>query len=89
MPAFIVATVNISDPQIFAEYGKAIAGLSESFGGEPILRGAVTELLEGAGTPGERVVVTRDSTSSDSTRPRLRRKAQPCLAAMSASDPTG
>lgn len=59
MPAFIVATVNISDPHIFAEYGKAIAGLSESFGGEAILRGAVTEFLDGAGTLGERVVVTR------------------------------
>ena len=32
--AFIVATVRITDPVRFAEYGKAIAGLSERFGGQ-------------------------------------------------------
>lgn len=59
MPAYIVATVDILDPERFAAYGKAIAGLSESFGGEPIVRGATLEYLDGEGPASQRVVVTR------------------------------
>jgi uncharacterized protein (DUF1330 family) len=65
MAAYIVATVNILDPVRFAEYGKAIAGLSDKFGGEYVLRGAVKEVLEGEGTVGERVVVSRYPTAED------------------------
>jgi len=59
MPAYIVATVRISDPERFALYAKGIAGLSERFGGEAVVRGAVSEVIEGAGVVGERVVVSR------------------------------
>ncbi len=59
MAAYIVATVRITDPERFALYAKGIAGLSERFGGEAIVKGAVQELLEGNGEPGERVVVSR------------------------------
>ncbi|WP_375194321.1 DUF1330 domain-containing protein [Sphingobium sp.] len=59
MAAYIVATVRISDPDRFAEYGKGIAGLSESFGGVAIVKGPVAEVLEGHSPVGERVVVTR------------------------------
>jgi uncharacterized protein (DUF1330 family) len=59
MPAFIVATVTITDPERFAAYGRAIAGLSERFGGEAVVKGPVAAVLEGAGEVGERVVVTR------------------------------
>ncbi len=59
MAAYIVATVQILDADRFAVYGKAIAGLSEKHGGEPIVRGPVREILEGDGLVGERVVVTR------------------------------
>ena len=59
MATYIVATVRITDPDRFAAYGAAIAGLSERFGGEPILRGSVIAVLEGDGPAGERVVVTR------------------------------
>lgn len=59
MAAYIVATVRITDPVRFADYGKAIAGLSERFGGESVVKGPVVELLEGEGEVGERVVVTR------------------------------
>lgn len=58
MAAYIVATVTIIDQERFGAYAKAIAGLSETFGGEPLVRGAVTEYLEGEGSAGERVVVT-------------------------------
>jgi uncharacterized protein (DUF1330 family) len=59
MPAFIVATVHVRDVARFAEYGKAIAGLSEAHGGEYVVRGAVSAYLEGEGPAGERVVVSR------------------------------
>jgi len=59
MAAYIVATVTIEDPERFAAYGAGIAGLSAKYGGEPMVRGPVAEILEGDGHVGERVVVTR------------------------------
>ena len=59
MAAYLVATVRISDPAKFADYGKAIAGLSEKFGGEYLVRGKIAEVLEGDIDPDERVVVSR------------------------------
>ncbi len=59
MAAYIVATVTITDPIRFAEYGRSIAGLSERFGGESLVKGTVGEVLEGDATVGERVVVSR------------------------------
>lgn len=60
MAAYIVATVTIHDPERFSTYSRSIAGLSERFGGEPLVRGPVSELLEGdAAAAGERVVVIR------------------------------
>jgi uncharacterized protein (DUF1330 family) len=59
MAAYIVATVRISDPEKFAAYGAAIAGLSAAFGGERVCGGAVTEVLEGSSPIGERVVVVK------------------------------
>ena len=54
MAAYIVATVTITDPVRFAEYGKAIVGLSEKFGGEAVVKGPVMDVT------GQRVVVSRD-----------------------------
>lgn len=61
MAAWLVSTVRITDPQAFAGYAKAIAGLAEAHGGRYIVRGGVTEQLEGEAPAdavgGERVVV--------------------------------
>jgi uncharacterized protein (DUF1330 family) len=59
MAAYLVATVRISDPAKFADYAKAIAGLSERFGGDYLVRGKVSEVLEGDTDPDERVVISR------------------------------
>lgn len=59
MPAYLVATVRITDPDKFGQYTKAIAGLSEQHGGEYVVRGPITEVLEGDIDPGERVIVSR------------------------------
>lgn len=59
MAAYIVATVQITDPERFALYSKGIAGLNEKHGGERIAGGPVKDILEGDGVAGERVVVNR------------------------------
>jgi len=59
MAAYIIATVRISDPVRFADYGKAIAGLSDKHGGVSVVKGAVAAVFEGSSPVGERVVVTR------------------------------
>lgn len=59
MSAYIVAVVRILDPERFKLYGAQLGDLSARHGGEPLVRGLVEEFLEGTGTPGERVVVTR------------------------------
>ena len=63
MSAFVVATVRVTDPERYAAYGRAVAGLAERFGAVPLMRGAVSAILEGEGTPGERVVVLRFETA--------------------------
>lgn len=58
MAAFIVATVSISDMNAFKAYSETIAGLSERHGGKSIVKGMVSEVLEGNVPEGERVVVS-------------------------------
>jgi uncharacterized protein (DUF1330 family) len=59
MAAYIVATTIIHNADAFGAYLKGIAGLSERFGGEAIIRGPVREVLEGQAPAGERVVISR------------------------------
>jgi len=59
MPAYLVGTLRILEADAYAAYGAAIRGLSAQFGGEPLVAGAVTEVMEGTSLVGERVVVTR------------------------------
>ena len=59
MAAFIVATVRITDRAAFMRYVEQLGNLSAQFGGEPIVRGAATAILDGEAEAGERVVVTR------------------------------
>lgn len=56
MPAFIVATVRITEPETFGRYARAIDGLAERHDGRYIIRRPVTAMLEGEGMTGERVV---------------------------------
>ncbi len=65
MPCFLVATVNVTDAVPFAAYGKAVAGLSEQFGGETIVKGPVSAVVEGESPTGERVVIVRFETERE------------------------
>lgn len=59
MATYVIATVNITDPERFALYAKGIAGLSEKFGGESVARGAVSGVIVGDSSVGERIVISR------------------------------
>lgn len=67
MAAYIVATVKIDDPAKFGAYIKAIAGLSERFGGEYIVRGKISAVFEGDVDPRELVVVSRFPDAASAT----------------------
>jgi uncharacterized protein (DUF1330 family) len=59
MAGYLIATVDITDPASFGEYVKGIEGLSASFGGEVMVRGQASEVLEGDMPTGLRVIVSR------------------------------
>lgn len=65
MAAFIVTTVRITDASSFRRYSDAIEGLNDRFGGEYLIRGSVSEVLEGDSDRDVRLVVLRfDDESS-------------------------
>ena len=59
MAGYLVATVHITNPAGFGEYLKGIEGLSAQYGGEVMVRGQVSEVLEGDAPDGLRVIVSR------------------------------
>lgn len=65
MPAYLVGTVRITDPEQFTRYASAVKGLAARFGGEPVVAGAVGRVIEGASPVGERVVVTRFASAAE------------------------
>jgi uncharacterized protein (DUF1330 family) len=56
MPAYIIAQLEITDPVGFEEYRKQVSPTLQKYGGRYIVRGGVTEGLEG-GPPPQRLVV--------------------------------
>ncbi|HUD28227.1 MAG TPA: DUF1330 domain-containing protein [Novosphingobium sp.] len=54
--AFILTTVTVENADAFAEYRAAVAQVNAKLGGDMLVRGAVSEVLEGEGATGEMVV---------------------------------
>jgi len=48
MPAYIIANVDVTDPDAYAEYRKGVVASFEPFGGRFLARGGRAEALEGA-----------------------------------------
>ena len=61
MPAFVIADVKVSDPEQYKQYAALSPGAVKSAGGEFMVRGGATEVLEGSFTPGRVVVVRFES----------------------------
>ena len=57
MSAYIIVDVNITDPERYAEYKKLTPGSLIPFDGKFVVRGGVTELLEGDWQPGRIVIL--------------------------------
>lgn len=56
MAAYVIAEVNVTDPQLFAEYGKGVPATIAAYGGKYVVRGGRTETKEG-GWEAKRMVV--------------------------------
>ncbi|WP_159981996.1 MULTISPECIES: DUF1330 domain-containing protein [unclassified Novosphingobium] len=54
--AFILTTVVVNDIAAFAEYRAAVAHVNAKLGGDLLVRGSVSEVLEGDAEAGEVVV---------------------------------
>ena len=57
MPAYVIADINVHDPQKFEEYKKGSAPSSAPFGAKYLVRGGRVEGLEGDWLPGRFVVI--------------------------------
>ena len=57
MTAYLVVTLQVSDPAAFGAYRDAIAGLEADYSGRYLVRAPVLDRLEGEGPDDERIVV--------------------------------
>ena len=57
MPAYIIAQINVTDPQKYQEYAKLAGPATQMYGGRFLVRGGEKTVLEG-NPPGTRIVVT-------------------------------
>jgi uncharacterized protein (DUF1330 family) len=56
MPAYVPVNVEITDPEGFKEYSKAVGATVTAYGGRYLARGGLTQVVEGAWSP-KRVVI--------------------------------
>jgi uncharacterized protein (DUF1330 family) len=57
MPAYIIAQVNVKDPQKYQEYAKLAGPANAKYGGRFLVRGGAKHALEGD-IPFQRIVIT-------------------------------
>jgi len=57
MAAYIIAEVEVTDPETYAAYRAQTPAVVERYGGRFIVRGGAAETLEGEGRPGRLVVI--------------------------------
>lgn len=57
MPAYVIALVNVTDPERYEDYRRLVLPTITAFGGRFAARGGRTEVLEGTLSPGRVVIV--------------------------------
>ena len=57
MSAYVIVEVEVTDPETFEEYRKAVPSTIEAFGGRYLVRGGSVDRLEGGWQPKRIVVV--------------------------------
>ena len=57
MPAYVIANVEVTDPELFAEYRELVMPTVNAYDGKYIARGGRAELLEGDRDPNRTVII--------------------------------
>lgn len=57
MAAYVIAQVDVTDPEKFAEYRSRVSSVIEKFGGRYLVRGGATETAEGSWNPPRLIVL--------------------------------
>lgn len=57
MSAYVIADVEVTDPELFAEYRELVMPTVDAYGGRYIARGGETALLEGDRAPNRTVII--------------------------------
>ena len=57
MAAYVIADVVVTDPKLYADYGKVVAATIEKYGGRFAVRGGEVETKEGGWKPARLVVL--------------------------------
>ena len=67
MPGYVIADVDVQDPEAYEEYKRLVPGTLEPYGGRFLVRGGDVERLEG-GWEAHRVVVLEFPSTDDARR---------------------
>ncbi len=57
MAAYIIAEVDVADPEVFEQYRSQVSGTIEQYGGEYLVRGGTVEKAEGDWNPKRLVII--------------------------------
>ncbi len=61
MAGYVIADVEVTDPELFAEYRKLVSATIDKYGGKYLARGGDSEVMEGDWTPHRTVVIEFES----------------------------
>ena len=61
MPGYMVGNITVTDPDLFAEYGKQVPATVAQFGGTYVVRGGAAEKIEGSYDPARIVILQFES----------------------------
>lgn len=61
MKGYVIADVDVQDPDAYADYRKGVLATVEAYGGRFLVRGGEVEALEGDWAPGRIVVLEFES----------------------------
>ena len=61
MAGYVIADVEVTDPELFAEYRKLVSATIDKYGGKYLARGGESMVVEGDWTPHRTVVIEFES----------------------------
>ena len=63
MAGYVIADVEVTNPELFAEYRELVSQTVEAYGGRYLARGGDTTLVEGMRAPGRTVIIEFESAA--------------------------